>query len=176
MLYLKNKITENDLFNFIFFRDSLDEEKKKIIQQEETFKDSINFYAKMRSSLSKGLSFDARKKIAELIPSYRIINKIELYPVEQLPDLCKESTRKSKTPELKRNSLSLSNDDRSFLARIICEGSVCQMFVFSSDNVIIKNFDVTIYPKGKKYHFEDNTKPVDIKDKPAVEKMIMTLQ
>ncbi|RJP61802.1 MAG: hypothetical protein C4539_19330 [Ignavibacteriales bacterium] len=175
----KENITEIDLFNFVFFKHLLDEEKKQIIMLEEKFKESINFYSGMHNELSKDLSLAARKKIASLIPSYRLTDKVELFPIGFTKMATKRNTYVASADESLNPgfiSMSLTDEEKSYLARIVCQHTHCQMFIFSSNNSILRNFDVTIYPQRKKYHFEDNTKPVELNAEPDIEKLVMTLQ
>jgi hypothetical protein len=179
MPHTKENITEIDLFNFIFFRNLLDEDKKKAIMLEEKFKESIDFYAGMHKELSKDLSLAARKKIASLIPTYKLTDKVELFPIGFTKMATKRNTYVAAANENLNPgfiSMSLTDEEKSYLARIVCQHTHCQLFIFSSNNSIIKNFDVTLYPQRKKYHFEDNTKPVELNAEPNIEKLVMTLQ
>lgn len=177
MLQTKDTITENDLFNYVFFRDSLTEEKKKAILREDRFKDSINFYKGMHKELGKSISLEVRKKIARLIPSYRMTEKVDLYPIAVTKTaINKKIYASDENIKQKVVSMSLTDEEKSFLARIICQENHCQLFIFSSNNIILKNFDVTFYPQRKKYHFDDNTKPIELMLKPNIKKMVMTLK
>ncbi len=179
MSHSKDNITEIDLFNFIFFKHLLNEDKKRIITLGEKFKESLNFYTRMHKELNKDLSLAAKKKIASLIPSYRLTEKVELFPIPFTKLATKRNTFVAAADDnigARFISMSLTDEEKSYLARIVCQHTHCQLFIFSSNNSVIKNFDVTLYPQGYKYHFDDNTKPVELRTEPKIEKVILTLQ
>ncbi|RJP74081.1 MAG: hypothetical protein C4539_00745 [Ignavibacteriales bacterium] len=177
MPQIKDTITENDLFNYVFFPDSLNEEKKKTILREDRFKNSTDFYKGMYKDLGKSISIEARKKIAHLIPSYRMTEKVDLYPVAFTKTaISKKIYASDENIKQKYVSMSLTDEEKSYLARIICQDEHCQLFIFSSNNLIIRDFDVTLFPQGKKYHFDDNTKPIEVMVKPNIKKLVMTLK
>ncbi len=178
MRYIKDTITENDVFNFVFFYDSLDVQKRKIILQGEEFKDSLDFYFSMKKELGKNLDDFAKKKIAELIPSYKLVDEIELFPVTFPGSTVAKrllSSVEKENSNYKVDSISLTDEDKSYLVRIINREELSRLFVFSSNNAIIKNFDVTLYPRGKRYHLNDNTKPLEFSNEFKIDKIILKL-
>lgn len=68
----KPKITEYDIFQYVFFPDELPENKLQIIEKDCNYADDVRFYLELKEDLSKELSYNIRKKLSELIPNYKL--------------------------------------------------------------------------------------------------------
>ncbi len=66
-----NKITERDIFNFVFLKQLLSNSKQKEISENFYFHDKIKFYEKLKENLNKELSKEIKSKIASNIPTYK---------------------------------------------------------------------------------------------------------
>ena len=65
------KITERDIFDFIFLKKKLSQKKIKEITTNIYFQDKIRFYEKLKENLNKGLNKEVKAKIATNILSYK---------------------------------------------------------------------------------------------------------
>ena len=72
MIIKKTNITEQDLFNFIFFNDVLPQKKKKYIERNEDKFELLNFYREQKKSITRSIEEETQKKIAAKIPAYKI--------------------------------------------------------------------------------------------------------
>lgn len=158
------KITEHDIFNFIFYPELVKEEFRAFLSTNEDSTDAIVFYKELKKSLEEDLSIDLRKKIAQKIIAYKLNNIINLYPVQE--------------PKKKRNSLVLAaasveekpkiitktfyDADKTYIIKIINYSENSKIFVFSTQQEVIKDFDIIILPENKKYHCKDNSLPLEL--------------
>ena len=65
------KITERDIFDFVFLKDKLSQNRIKEISTNTYYYDKIKFYEKLKENLNKGLNKDVKVKIASNIPTYK---------------------------------------------------------------------------------------------------------
>ena len=65
------KITERDIFNFVFSKQKLSKSKLDEISGNAYFIDKVRFYEKMKENLSQELDSEAKSKIASSIPNYK---------------------------------------------------------------------------------------------------------
>ena len=65
-------ITELDIFNFVFFNETLPRKKRKYIEQHEDKFEMLNFYRKQKDSIEQSLKEETQKRIAAKIPAYKI--------------------------------------------------------------------------------------------------------
>jgi len=69
----KNKdITEIDIFNLVFFSDTVREEDRKLIESNKEYYELIEFYKKQKEEIEKSLQNKTKKKLAALIPAYKL--------------------------------------------------------------------------------------------------------
>lgn len=54
------------------------------------------------------------------------------------------------------------DNDKEYLIKVLNYADVTKVFVFSTKDEVIKNFDIVIEPNNLKYHFEDNSEPLKI--------------
>ncbi len=54
------------------------------------------------------------------------------------------------------------DDGKDYLIKVLTYGSNTKVFVFSTHDEIVKNFDIIIEPQNLKFHLDDNTEPLKI--------------
>ena len=77
------KVTERDIFNFVFFPESVREELRAFLSSIEDTSEAVIFYKEMKSALNEEISPSLKKKIAEKIEAYKLPNVITLYPMHE---------------------------------------------------------------------------------------------
>jgi len=168
-LRLKDKITEKDLFDFVFFPALLSKEKFLYLENSNDFSKEIEFFTELKRSLQKEISDEERILISKKIPAYSfdVSNStakiIHLYPVEVPKKKVKglilaaasENNGKSKV-----TSRTFYDDNKTYIIKVINYENSSKIFVFSTLDEMIKNFDIIILPQKLKYHLKDNTEPL----------------
>lgn len=160
------KVTEKDIFNFVFYPELVKEEIKAFLATIECSPDSIAFYKELKSELENSIPIDIKNKIADKIKSYLPINIIELHPLKE-PEIKKENGSRlaaASTTELKpkMTTKTFVDNEKEYLIKVLNYGETTKVFVFSTKDEIVKNFDIVIEPHNLKYHFEDNSEPLRI--------------
>ncbi len=82
------EITERDIFNFVFFSNSVSPEKNKLINETQEYSLGVKFYLKLKEAIEQKIPVEIKNRIKEKIPVYKTLTYI-LNPV-------KEPSRKKK--------------------------------------------------------------------------------
>jgi hypothetical protein len=72
-------ISEQDVFNFVFFKESLPKEKQSIIEKDNSYKDMLDFYTILKHNSIENPDEALKKSLASKIAAYSLSNVIHLY-------------------------------------------------------------------------------------------------
>ena len=161
-------ITEQDIFNYVFFPDSVSPEKKIIIQNDKNLVEAIDFIGEILKATKRKPEISLRKKLADKIPAYSYSNLIRLNAINgMLPERNKHLAADSEARTLisKMMSHTFTDEDQEFMIKVISTEKTSKVFVFSNKNEEIKNFDIIIQPDNLRFHFNDNSQPLTIDHK-----------
>jgi len=163
----KNKmiINEQNIFTYVFFPESLSVDKKRIIASDKTLEEAIEFYRQLKQSAERELSHSLKEKIAAKIPVYKLENAVELYPLVDKQMLNHNGNRmaastKELTPQM--TTKTFVDNDKDYLIKVLNYGNETKVFVFSTKDEVVRNFDIVIEPKNLTFHLEDNSEPLII--------------
>ncbi len=158
------KITETDIFNFVFHPSLLDDEKSNYLKTIENSTDAIIFYKELKSDLEMNLSFTEKRLLAEKVPVYRLWATFELLPVPEKIVKKKNGRLAAASTELipSISTKTFIDGDKEFLIKVLSSDNKTKVFVFSTKEEIVKDFDLIIEPKELEYHMEDNSQPLEI--------------
>jgi len=158
-------IEEQDIFNYVFFPQNLSSEKQSEIELDQNFNEAVEFYKQLKANSEKSLSENIRKKIAEKIPAYRPLEVIELFPLQE--HLNSNQSRKNLaaaekilTPKI--TTKTFVDNIKEYLIKVLNFSNETKIFIFSTKDEVVRNFDIYILPQNLKYHFEDNLEPLII--------------
>ena len=54
------------------------------------------------------------------------------------------------------------DNGKDYLIKLLTYGNTTKVFVFSTHDEIVKDFDIIIEPQNLKFHLKDNTEPLKI--------------
>jgi len=173
----KNKnilIEEQDLFAFVFFPENLAKERIEIIEADRSFEEAIEFYKKLKSESVNKPDYMLKQKLADKISAYSLSNVIQLYPLKE-PVIPKQNGNRlaadSQELKLKMTTKTFVDNDKEYLIKVLNYGEMTKVFVFSTKDELVKNFDIIIEPHNLKFHFEDNSEPLKIEHTIEAEKI-----
>lgn len=167
-------IDEIDIFNYVFFLANLSDEKRKQLESDKSFNDAIEFYKQLKLNSESEPPSSVRKKLAEKIPAYKLTDVIELYPlVEPRKQVQNGSRLAASTKELtpKISTKTFVDNEKEYLIKVMSIDNETKVFVFSTNDQIIKDFDIVIKPNNLIFHLEDNSEPLIINQSIDVEKI-----
>lgn len=158
-------IDEQDLFGYIFFPENLSQEKKQSIVTDESLGELLEFYSQLKLNSERKPSKELKKKIAEKISAYQlsnviILNSLTTPSIQKLNQGRLAASSKELTPQI--TTKTFVDDEEDYLIKILNYRETTKVFVFSTKDEIVKNFDIIIEPQNLKYHFEDNSEPLII--------------
>ena len=76
-------ITEQDLFYYVFFPESVPDKKKEMIETDNSYNDILEFYRQLKLNSEKKPDESLKRKIANKIPAYSLSNVIQLYGLKE---------------------------------------------------------------------------------------------
>lgn len=163
---MKIDITEQDLFNYVFFPNILSSEVAEFLNNSKEFNEEIEFFKELKNSLQQQLSYQEKRLLAKKIPSYQLNEIIELYPV-QTPAKKKvnglilaAASEEQKKPVI--SSRTYYDNNKTYIIKVINYENSCKIFVFSTQYELIQNFDLIITPQNLRYHIDDNSVPLEL--------------
>jgi len=167
-------IGEQDLFNYVFFKESVAVEKLDMINKSNSYKEVISFYTELKRAQEQQLTSEIKDNLARKIPAYSKVNIINLYPLSENLKLKKNGTRlAADSTELKpkMTTKTFVDNDKEYLIKVLNYGGITKVFVFSTKNEVVNNFDIIIEPHNLIYHFDDNSEPLKIENDIEAEKI-----
>jgi len=160
------KVTERDIFNFVFYPEMVSEEIWSFLSSIEDTSENVIFYKQLKSSLEMKIKPTVQSEIAKKINVYELRNVIILYPMhnpvkEKKHDyLVLAAASDDNTPKMVTKTF--VDDGKDYLIKILTYGNKTKVFVFSTHDEIVKDFDIVIQPQNLRFHIEDNTEPLKI--------------
>ena len=168
-------ITEKDLFNYVFFPDSLSKQKcKQIVENKHKFSFEISFLAEYKENLKEKVSDKIIEKILSKLEAFNnrvgIVlektNNPRLFHSEQLV-LAAESP----ILEQKLRTDTFEDKNSEYLVKIITDKQQNRIFIFNKDNSEMKNVKINIEPSGKSFVLESSFKPFIISPKQEINRI-----
>lgn len=167
-------IDEQDLFCYVFFPESVATEKKELIEPDNSFEEVLEFYRNLKSNSESKPDDALKKKIANKIAAYSLSNVIQLYALKE-PSIPRQNENRlaadSKELKPKMTTKTFVDNDKEYLIKVLNYGGQTKVFVFSTKDEVVKNFDIIIEPHNLKFHFDDNSEPLKIEHSIEAEKI-----
>ena len=157
------KITERDIFNFVFYNDLLSTEKREYIEESGNFSKGIRFYQSLKEAINQNLSVEIKNFISEKIPAYNPI-KFKLYPIKDVKSKKKNSnlTLAADSPETntKMEASTFIDEEKRYLAKLLVSDKSSKIYVFSTNDEQLENYKLIIHPSNKIFEQINNSQPL----------------
>jgi len=165
-------ITEQDIFNYIFFRAKVSHGKINEIVAEEQYAQAVEFYNSLKSESERSLSFNEKRSLAAKIPFYKFNGEYELLPfsVGDTENGMRLAAR-TKNNEESDSAISFLSETKEFLCRIVPTPNQKLLYCFSINQEELKNFKLTLHPSEISFDCKSNFEPVIIPAELAIEKI-----
>lgn len=160
------KITERELFDFVFFPENLPNDKVEYLKNFKEFDDEIKFYHSVKDSFDEELREDIKQKIAERIPIYIPAKIFFLFPVkktvkEKNGDVTVLAAASPKEkPSVKAKTF--IDESNHYLIRLLNFKDSSKIYVFSTTEEVLRNYKVKIKPSGQTFEQSDNSTAIEI--------------
>lgn len=158
------KITERDIFNFVFYPELVRGEIKSFLGSIENSNDTIIFYKELKSSLNEPIENNLKKKISQKISAYKYKDAIQLFPIDEIKKKKNGIVLAAASEEEKPKIITKTfyDADKTYIIKVINYSSSAKIFVFSTQQEVIKDFEIIVLPENKKYHCKDNSLPLEL--------------
>src|SRR5574338_958349 len=173
----KNKhitVLEEDLFNYVFFPEKIHNDIKLQIESNSIYIEIIEFYKNLKEHSENPVDDSERQMISNKISSYNLLNIIRLYPLHEVKVDTQTNNRfaaDSRELKPKMTTKTFVDNDKEYLIKVLNYGDKTKLFVFSTKDEVVKNFEIIIEPDNLKYHFDDNSEPLKIDSSIDAEKI-----
>ena len=168
-------ISENELFNFVFYPENLSIEKAEYLKTPLIFDEEIEFYRNLKRSLKEELSEEVKLKIAEKISVYNPAKFHMLYPFVDSPQKRKNDLTILAAASAKEKPLvatkTFIDEANHYLIRLLNFKESAKIYVFSTTNAVLKNYKIVIYPTGQTFEQSDNSLPIELNTPIEAEKI-----
>ena len=159
-------ITENDIFNYVFFRYLLKKEQIHSIEQNSQYVGNIEFYVDLKKRLIKDIPQEIKQRISDKIAQYKPTNKVLLTLIKE------ESVKKKKDflvlaadspkEEPRISTRTFVNKENGYLIKLINIKNSARIFVFSAYDEVLRNYKIILHPLEKTFFQSDNSIPLEI--------------
>jgi len=161
-------INERDIFNYIFNKETLDEEKLKIIESGNLYENEIKYYNEIKNSLSENITDNEKERIAELIPGYKLEKGIILnliLPRVKTDTILKYSASSSSLLEKKTVSQTFMDAAEKYLIRVNIIDDTTKVFIFSVKNEKLNDLKIIFSPSKTEYTLKNTNEPLVIQER-----------
>ncbi len=161
------KISERDIFNFVFYPDLVRKEIKAFLSSIAETSEEVKFYRDLRISLNQPIEKNIKNKIAEIISAYKLTESITLFPMhnplkEKKHDKFVLAAASENNTAPRMVTKTFVDDGKDYLIKVLTYGKTTKIFIFSTHDEVIKDFHIVVEPQNLRFHLDDNTEPLKI--------------
>lgn len=166
-------ITERDLFNYIFFKKSMEEKKLQLLEEGGC---DINFplIKNLKECLSENLTFPVKEKINKFVKYYKPVKSITLNLIEETktePRTLKFTNVSDKKSEISKSTY--IDNDNIYMIRLINYVDKTRLFLFSRDEEKISNCKLILKPGNESFDIINNLLPLEINRRITAEGIVL---
>lgn len=165
------KISEEDIFKFVFNPESLKDEVKVYIQTNvELFSEEISYCIQLKNDFAENQLQHNNKKIE----SINLKQIIELFPneIKVNPNQGVVLAAASEKVHHVKKHISFSDSEENFLIRVVDVQSKCMLYFFSKDTNLSK-IRIKIFPSENEYYINNIKKPIEIQPEAEIQKITL---
>lgn len=169
------KITEKDLYKFIFSPEEISLEMTEYINtHKNNFENELDFLLELKNKVDINLSDKLIKKIIEQIDNFQKIKEVvlnkEINPIKSENRFTLAAATPVKPPAF--TSVTFRSVDNDYFAKVITTETSNRIFIFSSVKNSTGSTKVIIYPSGNSFEFEDNL-PIIVEPKELIDSLVI---
>ena len=146
------KITEQDIFNYVYYPEKLD---SKVIEyiglNKKLFEKQIEFCKNTLSELN-----NIKNKNSKLIT----LKKLQSLKIEQKPSYYLAADSVSLDKSIKTETF--INADNNLIVKVISYNDKTKIFILNEKNDIIKNFKLIVKPSNISYNIKSSSEPIEL--------------
>jgi hypothetical protein len=169
------KISERDIFNYVFSRNELDEDKLVFINNNlEKYKEEIELFETSLSAFESEETIELPESLKEQISDDkklpgRIIKLEKVIQGEGNSNGIVRLAADSPKFEKKISVDTFIDKKDEYIVKIISQDNAANIYVFKNDNSPLENFSLELLPSGRILQYENNRNPIKVDLLPSIE-------
>ncbi len=169
------EVTERDLFNYIYYPDTLSEEIFNFIKQNQVkFKKELDLLSATKKSQNENVPEEILEKIHLKINAIENRKIVKLFKEKSAVEKGEDYlVLAAESPTLERiiQTETFKDEDSHYLIKVISDKEFNKIFIFSQDNSELKDFTITLEPSGDSYNVETSSKPFIVRPRQNIERI-----
>ncbi len=156
------QISERDLFNYIFFKKSIEENKLHLLEKDGSG-DNSSLIKKLKECLNENLTFPVKVRINNFVKYYKPVKSITLSLIKETktdPLSVKLSDETGGMHEISKSTF--IDGDNIYMIRLINYECNARIFLFSRDEEKISNCSLILIPGNESFDMINNLLPLEI--------------
>jgi len=170
------KITEQDIFNFVFYPEKLEADKFKFISSNrDKHQEIISFCESLQTANNanlEGVADSINKNINRKSTNIIQLNKVE--PKAKKDDYFIAADSPQLQPQIKTDTF--IDESKTYFAKAIYYEENIKIFLFENENNVLENIELSLLPSEKVYQLESNHAPIIIENRESIDSIKITLQ
>ncbi len=171
------KITENDLFKFVFYQETISKNKYDFINgNKQIFKDELDFLQNLNVELQTQLSDSLVEKLNKRIAALNNVKTIVLKPDKNYNKLSKDeyclaaaSTKNNEQIKCE----TFKDQDNFYLLKLIFGKTANKLYLFTKDVVENKKIEITFLPSNNKILVDTNELPISFEENENINQIVL---
>ena len=164
------KLSEKDLFTFVFYSENLSEEKRNLIESNfDKFASELELLKGIKEAIKEPLPKSILERIHEKITNlenenYYVLEKIETISDSEYLILAADSPQKIASPKTE----TFVDSNNKFMCKIISTSEANKIYLFSNLDNEIQEFDITLYPSKENLIVSKEDMPIILSPKQII--------
>lgn len=159
------KITEREIFRYVFFRNMLSNAHILEIENNARFEEGLAYYYNLKEQLKSDLSSKTKAKLADNIPVYSYSESITLKPLfvkdeSENIHLLKYAAASNSGKE--SPVITFASDKQDYFVRMHKSDEKFKIFIFSTLQEKLENIRLTFFPTQEEIVIKDNENPSQV--------------
>jgi hypothetical protein len=170
------KLSEKDLFTFVFYSGNLSEEKRKfIVSNLDKFTTELELLNSFKTGLEEPVSKSILQRIHEKIDDLDNKNDYILEKIETILDseyliLAADSPKNNASPKTE----TFVDSNNKFMCKIISTSEANKIYLFSNLDSEIQQFDITLFPSKENFIVNKEDMPILLSPKQIINRIKLT--
>ncbi len=172
------KITEKDLYNYVFYPESLSSQSYKYISNNlEKFQEEIKLLTELKLSLENPIDSDRIvSKIKEKIEQFEVSNNIKLnISLADDSNYLTPDDINLSDAELNFSTNIFTDKSSKFLAKITTKNNETSILISCKDQIELLDFAITIEPSNETFKIDNSSEPLILKPARTITGIIIHL-
>lgn len=159
------RITEKEIFKYVFFRDTLSNECILEIEQNGHFESELEYYFGLKVQLENNISYNTKIRLAEKIPVYSLNDIIVLKPLalkEEVKSISLLRYAAASKSDKEMPVVTFANESQDYFVRVHKTDNKFRVFIFSTLQEKLENVRLTFFPSQENITIKDIENPFQV--------------